>query len=277
MQERLLKSFSGRSNCKVELFCLATGEKIVRKTSGEPSYDIRLLKQCTKQKMFNKLGISTPAVKQSGFAENGRYFFDMEFLEGELLSMALFNFTLEQEDALLKEFFSRVDSFKGSACPKSNRIFRNKLDELAQKVNGNRDLMATINQLKAFDFSKVPHTLCAGDQTLENVIISGNKVCVIDLLDSFFSSWLIDVAKLRQDTLLKWSYRQSTLTEDEKSRLQSVDDKLMVELRRRDPSGYLELACLNILKLNILRIIPYCKIDEFDYVFCKDALKELSN
>lgn len=48
---------------------------------------------------------------------------------------------------------------------------------------------------------------CHGDMTLENMIIQDGEIYLIDFLDSFYNSWLIDVAKILQDADVLWSYR----------------------------------------------------------------------
>lgn len=101
------------------------------------------------------------------------------------------------------------------------------------------------------------------------------KLYVIDLLDSFFSSWLIDFAKIRQDTLLHWSFRSRELNSRENSLLTHIDEMLVSKLKERDTSGCFEDACYHLILLNTLRIIPYCNQNDRNYEFCIDALKKL--
>lgn len=247
----------------------------VRKTSTDADYDIRLIKQCRKQRLFNKLSLRTPFVLQRGFTSNGRFYFDMDFIEGKTLATELFNLEIDHEDKLISDLFKHVDTTKKKENPFVNKVFRTKIDELKRNIKTDSDIDYVFNKLSNFDFSLVPMTLCAGDLTLENIIYKEGKVYIIDLLDSFFSSWLIDIAKLRQDTFLGWSYRKTTLNDEQMRRLFLFDKKLKSELEERDETGYLLIASKYILLLNILRIIPYCHVDDEDYNFCKESLDKI--
>lgn len=273
----VIKSFSGHSQCRVELCRSENGFLFVRKTSTKANYDIRLLNQCSKQRMFNKLSLHTPLVYQRGLTENGRFYFDMEFIKGRTLAFELFNLTTEYEDQLISDFFRHIDAInkKNNNNNFVNNVFHKKIDELMKSVENDNVLAYVVKKLLQFDYSQVPMTLCAGDLTLENIIYSNGKVYVIDLLDSFFSSWLIDIAKLRQDTFLGWSYRNVKLEDKQVERLNSLDQKLKKELEKRDKTGYLLIASQHILLLNILRIIPYCQRNDENFNFCKKSLERL--
>ena len=46
---------------------------------------------------------------------------------------------------------------------------------------------------------------CHGDLTLNNVLSNGSDVVIIDFLDSFIDSPIVDIVKIRQDTQGLWS------------------------------------------------------------------------
>ena len=71
----------GHSGCSVVL--LEGG--IVRKTSPHTDYNSRLLNQSKKQVRFNHPTLKTPQVVESGFTEDGKFFFDMRYVRGRRL------------------------------------------------------------------------------------------------------------------------------------------------------------------------------------------------
>lgn len=52
---------------------------------------------------------------------------------------------------------------------------------------------------------ELPVGVCHGDLTFSNILFNGNNYYLIDFLDSFIESPLLDVVKLRQDTAYGWS------------------------------------------------------------------------
>ena len=51
----------------------------------------------------------------------------------------------------------------------------------------------------------IPVGTCHGDLTFSNILFNGNNYYLIDFLDSFIESPLLDIVKLRQDTAWLWS------------------------------------------------------------------------
>lgn len=107
-----LKEFHGNSHCKVELFEESCGRKFIRKTSTSFEYDLRLLRQCTKQRLFHRLHICTPQVYKYGKNSQGHFFFDMEFVDGQTLSEKLFDLSETEIIELMNSFFGKVISEK---------------------------------------------------------------------------------------------------------------------------------------------------------------------
>ncbi|MDE5635898.1 MAG: phosphotransferase [Muribaculaceae bacterium] len=51
----------------------------------------------------------------------------------------------------------------------------------------------------------IPVGTCHGDLTFSNILFNGNNYYLIDFLDSFIESPLLDIVKIRQDTAWLWS------------------------------------------------------------------------
>ena len=126
--------------------------------------------------------------------------------------------------------------------------------------------------MRSFDFSFVPRSSCHGDLTLENIIVTtNNELYLIDFLDSFYDSWMIDIAKLLQDLELKWSYRFSEDDSNREIRLLIAKEALLNRIRVMDNGQEIIRNVYSILLLNILRILPYSK-DDITIIFIEESL-----
>jgi hypothetical protein len=99
---------------------------------------------------------------------------------------------------------------------------------------------------------------CHGDLTLSNVLVSPtkNKVSLIDFLDSFVDTPLVDLAKIRQDTKHGWSLLLAHEIIDEnkiKICLDYIDKIVIGFLEEKD----LYRECLLFQFLNLIRILQY--------------------
>ncbi len=114
---------------------------------------------------------------------------------------------------------------------------------------------------QALDFGPMdlPIGPCHGDLTMSNIMIANDAsaIALIDFLDSFIESPLIDLAKLRQDTRFRWS---ALMTETAIDRLRfgqvmgALDDRLQEPFAGLDwHANYLGF----MTELTLLRIAPY--------------------
>ena len=70
----LVKDLGGHSGCRILLY-EENGIYFVRKYSGSKDYNLRLVSQCTKQQHFQSDTIKVPKVLNSGYDENGLFYF----------------------------------------------------------------------------------------------------------------------------------------------------------------------------------------------------------
>ena len=98
--------------------------------------------------------------------------------------------------------------------------------------------------------------------TLSNMLFSkNNDLVLIDFLDSFINSPLMDMVKLRQDTQLTWFYCLYSHKYDENRLnmvLSYIDNKCDIEFSE---NRYYKKYYLLFQYLNCFRIIPYLKDD----------------
>ena len=72
-------------------------------------------------------------------------------------------------------------------------------DEAQELVRLSTDVMNRVGDMV------LPVGMCHGDLTFSNILFNGNNYYLIDFLDSFIESPLLDIVKIRQDTAYLWS------------------------------------------------------------------------
>jgi hypothetical protein len=108
---------------------------------------------------------------------------------------------------------------------------------------------------------ELPVGRCHGDLTFSNIMIArdASSLALIDFLDSYLDSPIIDLAKLRQDTLFQWTLLMGEGVEDGVRFTQ-----IMRYLDRQVSNKYRVYDWYNrnidmLLAVNMLRIAPYAQ------------------
>lgn len=269
-----VRSLSGHSGCHLRLYS-KNGEFFLRKDAGLPSYNYRLKKQYIKQEKFSLDKVKTPKVLGYG-TEKNLFYFDMEFINSVTLAEYMKNIKIKEINHLITLLFSLLPIEEGILNNKSAECFKAKIKELNSKIpNSNEFIKTAFKKLDNFDFSNVPYSFCCGDLTLENILFTDNKeIYLIDFLDSFYNSWMIDVAKLLQDLELGWSYRNHKKSFNLNLRL-AVAKEALLENILEYPSGEQNILTIyHILLLNLMRIFPYTH-NEKTQQFLNDSVKKI--
>lgn len=269
-----IKPLTGHSGCGLNLYkCQDT--VFLRKDSGTPDYNKRLKKQFIKQNRFTLPGVKTPQILKHGL-EGGLFFFDMEFLNGVTLAEYMSSIKIKEINKLISLLFRALPVKESVLLPQTDKVFKKKIADIKKKLRpSDTEAHQAVMFLECFDFGKVPFSYCCGDLTLENIMLSNDKeIYLIDFLDSFYNSWMIDVAKLLQDLDLHWSYRHREIDFNLALRL-AVAKEALLENIAEYPNGQENIKTIyHILLLNVLRIIPYTK-DEETAQFLKSALNKV--
>lgn len=273
----IIKVFSGHSGCTVLLMRNADTH-FVRKISPSESYNSRLKKQCKKQKRFNYSKIHTPKILNTGIA-NDRFYFDMEYVRGTTMARMLPTLSRTQVHQLVDLLFNAINISERGVQPHTDKIFSTKILRLSETPFAadpvfNRGLAI----LRDTDFTTLPHSFCCGDLTLENIMVAGGEqhpvLYLIDFLDSFFNSWLIDIAKLMQDLELGWSYRYETQNPNLAIRLDYAKSLLLERIKDLPDGQDITRYIYTLLLLNTMRILPYAT-DTITQNFCYKSIKQL--
>jgi hypothetical protein len=237
----------GHSGCKIYI-----NNKVVTKASINYSNN-RLLAQAKKQKEYYSL--TSPFKIPKIFRVTNDH--DTVLVEMEHVNaIDMIQFLATKPITKINLLIDRIIAFIEADINRSvftyitKKLIFNKLD--------------TLEYPKSFNsfFDKLPDTFpipvgyCHGDLTLSNILYSNNQFILIDFLDSFIESPIIDLAKIRQDTKHMWTVNLANHNYN-MNRLNSVfkhiDDRIFKHFDKYHFMEYFPQFEL----LNLLRVIPY--------------------
>lgn len=277
MTEKFIKSLSGHSGCQINLMQTGDGDFFVRKISGTKNYNVRLRVQMVKQARFPGSEIKAPNVINSGVDENGLFWFDMQYLNCQTFAHYMSYITVREIAKMIDILMDELHVADSHINPEANKIFHAKIESLRKNIPDNKIYVSALDRLDKFDFSQIPESLCHGDLTLENILIdTDNNVYLIDFLDSFFNSWMVDAAKLLQDLELGWSYRYDKMSPNLQLRLLVAKEALIGTLSAMPNGRDTVIKVYYILLLNVMRIVPYAH-DDVTKEFLEKSIEKLNN
>lgn len=270
---------SGRSGCNLDIVAKDTGF-IVRKFSKDVSYNQRLILQAQKQQTFIQSSVFySPKILR--IAEDADIaFFDMQYVAGEKYSEYFVHITKQEIDVFITNIISYISNNLANSEIKipDKSIFIKKSNSLKKVLKDSSMFVhSMLNQLiEKIPETPVPIGECHGDLTFSNMIFSGKKVYLVDFLDSFFNSPLIDMVKLRQDTCYFWTLMIDDELETYKRNkmlqiMSYIDEQLFKAFATYDffKPWYNYLQCFNLL-----RILPYVN-EEKEKELVLNALKTI--
>jgi len=261
----------GRSGCFLELRNEGTIIN-VRKTSTYIQYNERLQRQAEKQKEFtlkkyfpaefhtpNIFNLNKPLSDQL-------YWYEMEYIPGESYLEFLQRCSINELNTFCDLLIDLIENELSHSQQTivSKELLTNKIEDVAKNIQENNisnDIISNIvillsGQIKDLN---IPIGFCHGDLTFSNMIFNNGKIYLVDFLDSFIESPLIDVVKIRQDTKFYWSMFIDNNKEDFQT------GKIIQALRYLDNRINNHFIKYDFYKehyrffetLNLLRILPY--------------------
>jgi len=269
----------GNSGCRVEI--IYNHALLIRKTSILPTYHQRLCAQRLKQERCRPpiAGIVIPRVvdfdEQSFTMEHLQMLDAVEFMERAAPVV------IQKRMQIVFDFL-KWEFESSTVKPVPPAIFLDKLNEIKLKVpivDWEKYFSKHIPRIECLlkEPLLLPVGTCHGDLTFSNMMfaVDDNQVGLIDFLDSFVESPLIDLAKLRQDTRFHWTSTRYQQNHD-RGKIRLVNRWLNQLLRERF-SEQMESAAFHIIEmLNYLRVAPYSTASE-EYSFLEAALAAISN
>ena len=149
---------------------------------------------------------------------------------------------------------------------KSNKVLKDDTEVLDILKEAEKIFTSSIDM-------ELPIGKCHGDLTFSNILFNGNNYYLIDFLDSFIESPLLDIVKIRQDSAYQWSQLMFT-GEYDRLRLKIVADKIDSDIVKY-ASQFEWYQYYTVLQLmNFLRVLQYAHEKEvIDYL--KRIIKQL--
>lgn len=259
-----LKELRGHSGCRVFL-CESGNTKFVKKISGDTGYFQRLERQMIKQREFEHCLIRKPSVYEFG-AEDERFYFTMEYVNGVQLSTFISRNTVRDVDPLIEQLITFVRSNICDVTTDFAAPLREKLSSISSTTDHPIDRY--VRYCEAFDWSAIPTGYCHGDLTFENILVHQSNLYFIDFLDSFFETPYLDLSKLLLDVLVLWSWRFETRRPIIKNA--HIYDIVLSQLQNHE----VEIV-RRLLVLNLLQILPYAQARR-NALFVHEALEHLA-
>ena len=149
---------------------------------------------------------------------------------------------------------------------KANEVLKDDA-EIYDILNASEKIFANATDME------LPVGKCHGDLTFSNILFNGNNYYLIDFLDSFIESPLLDIVKIRQDSAFQWSQLMFT-GEYDRLRLKIVADKIDSDIVKY-ASQYEWYQYYNIFQLmNFLRVLQYAHEQEV-INYLKRIIKQL--
>lgn len=258
-----ISDLGGHSGCKIFLCEDDENRLFVRKISGSVNYNQRLKKQAKKQDSFQNECIKTPKILKKGYTSDGMFFFDMEYIHGITLSEYMQTIEVGKVRNVVETIVNNIVDVNLLLPESDEFVFRNKIKELEIKLSplDNSIVYQALDILKNHSWKNFRRSPCHGDLTLENIIVKNGELYLIDFLDSFYDSWIMDISTLMQDVQTLWSYRfQKEVNINTLIRLIVFRDILM------DKVSYIskdfEIDVYFALLLKLIRIYPYTNIND---------------
>ncbi len=208
----------GHSGCQIDVVREGS-ELYVYKSSCDPGYLGRLVRQAEKQReaaIPEYQHIRVPRIHAIDRTD-GKVQVKMDYVYSknfvEYFEQAGFEQVRYLIGALIMYLEREIQSSPLRTV--SRGIVTEKFADVKKKTLGNsilRDDAGTVSILErsqavfdALDDMLIPVGMCHGDLTFSNILFNGNNYYLIDFLDSFIESPLLDIVKLRQDTAWLWS------------------------------------------------------------------------
>jgi len=189
--------------------------------------------------VLEHLGLPVPKI-----LENAGKYYDMEYIP----NLDMITYLSTNQVSNLCEFITKtIDRFAENSIEADfSSVYFDKLEHFSF---GAYNLPLTADELIAKLPKFLPMSEYHGDFTLQNILYSTNtkSFVLIDPLTTEYSSFVFDIAKIRQDLTCKWFIRNNNYYFD--SKLKIIYEAL---------SKFTHYDNDYLLILMLIRVLPYC-------------------
>ena len=273
----------GHSNFNINIIRINNNYYIC-KSSENLADSNRLTRQIDKQLLHDKLfDFNIPKIYHKSVIKENKKLFLMEYMYNCIDCLTYIgNNDYFVIDKLFKMVTNVIDKYINFCIYKKidKEILVNKIESVERNIYNNAILNAEYDIInKSLEYLKketdmisqliLPMGFCHGDLTLSNILIEQNngEIYLIDFLDSFIESPIVDIVKIRQDTKFYWILQMCNLKIDVtkiKIIMKYLDNKIKNYYFEKP---FYKLSYKYFEILNILRILQYCKNDKIkDYL-----------
>ncbi len=278
----------GHSGCQIDI--VNGGDSLfINKSTRDKNYIPRLYKQALKQCNASKIAYQHIRVpKIYGIERMDEYLnIKMEYIYSKNYVDYFEDAGFDQISYFIKALKIFIDSEieNSKMTPINKNVVINKYNDVGDKVAKN-DFISKDTDIKIIlekssivfneldEEINIPVGQCHGDLTFSNILFNGNNYYLIDFLDSFLESPLLDLVKIRQDSNYGWS--QLMYGHDFDSvRMRIISDKIdkEIDIYYSNYDWYNKYYSTFQL-MNFLRVIQYAK-EERTVAFLKNVLNSI--
>jgi len=269
----------GHSNFEVKLEKL-DNDVVITKSSSSKDFD-RLSKQMAKQEEFSnkyskKFKINTPRIIKN--KDNKFYMEYVYFSENFIDFMVKGN--IRKTNWFLKKIFTIIDNYL-QECEYDylqKGILKEKIDSVKENLSKNNyiefdssfiqeNLKYLYSNLEKIENIKIPLGICHGDLTFSNILIDCNdmNIYLIDFLDSFIESPILDIVKIRQDTKFYWVTNMYSDNFDKNSIILTLNFMDKEVKKYFSKYEFFNKTYEFFEKLNILRVLQYSNDNKMSF------------
>ena len=261
----------GHSGCSIDVIRDGRSLYVVKATS-DPKYFDRLVLQARKQQeasLPEYQHIRVPKVHDV-IRSNDEVSVKMDYVYSKNFVEYFEHAGFEQIDYLISALLMYLDREIEESPMQSvaASTLTDKFEDVCRKTLSNPSLQRDIEIRNLLDRSaeafqsigdmQLPVGKCHGDLTFSNILLNGNNYYLIDFLDSFIESPLLDIVKVRQDTAWRWSQLMYVQPFD-KVRLKIICDKIDrdIDSHFRERHEWYRNYYSPMQLMNFLRILQY--------------------
>lgn len=257
----------GNSGSEVFLYEDVAGHMLVRKQAKNIKQNKKVEEQYKKHIFFlrrKNILFGVPKIVRKGY-ENGLFFFDYTYIEGETLINYMKKKNLRDIKTIINKCFVVIEYLR-----KRSEYFEKEFSEKNLQQAFVEKILTNCNKLKLDALLKEKlltmarcfgsfeeKTLAHGDFTFDNIIIdANNKVWLIDYHGGFYPHYFMDIAKLLQDTDGRW-YEIKHNIKINKEKISALNDYMKRKIEKLN-SEYMKHHNF-LMAVVFLRSMPYMK------------------